>query len=319
LKRYRQSVLKSAFEGKLTEEWRKKNKDKLEPASMLLEKIKEERKKKLGEKYKELPQIDTSDLPKLQEGWVWTRIGEITEKINPGFPSGRHNKDKQGVPHIRPMNINEKGEIDLSVVKYVQVDNYDALLKDDALFNNTNSPELLGKTAYIKRNTNYAYSNHMTRIRIDASLISAAWISNNLHFLFLSGYFKMKCIHHVNQASINSTFLSEKVLIPLPSFVEQLKIVEEIERRFSVADAIEKTVEQSLKQADRLRQSILKRAFEGKLVPQDPTDESAEKLLEQIRAEKEKQTSERNNIKVRLPRLQRRLAMTKRVRRKNAK
>ena len=76
--------------------------------------------------------------------------------------------------------------------------------------------------------------------------------------------------------------------IPLSPLPEQHKIVEEIERCFSVADEVDKVVEQSLKQAERLRQSILKRAFEGKLVPQDPSDEPAEKLLEYIRAERVK-------------------------------
>ena len=67
---------------------------------------------------------------------------------------------------------------------------------------------------------------------------------------------------------------------------EQNQIVQEIESRLSVADKIEETIAQSLKQAEALRQSILKKAFEGKLVPQDPKDEPAEKLLARIRAEK---------------------------------
>jgi type I restriction enzyme S subunit len=62
----------------------------------------------------------------------------------------------------------------------------------------------------------------------------------------------------------------------------------EIKRYFSIADEVEQTVEKCLKEADRLRQSILKRAFEGKLVPQDPEDKPAEKLLERIKAEKAK-------------------------------
>lgn len=80
---------------------------------------------------------------------------------------------------------------------------------------------------------------------------------------------------------------------PLPPLSEQEEIVKEVERRFSVAEEVEKIVEQSLKQAERLRQSILKRAFEGKLVPQNPNDEPAEKLLERIKAEKEKADSQK--------------------------
>ena len=75
--------------------------------------------------------------------------------------------------------------------------------------------------------------------------------------------------------------------IPFAILPEQDQIVSEIERRFSVADEVEKVVDQSLKQAERLRQSILKRAFEGKLLPQDPTDLPAIQLLEEIRKQKE--------------------------------
>lgn len=63
-----------------------------------------------------------------------------------------------------------------------------------------------------------------------------------------------------------------------------------------MVEQIERIIDQSLKQAERLRQSILKRAFEGKLVPQDPNDEPAEKLLERIKIDKAKQTN-KNKIK----------------------
>lgn len=81
-----------------------------------------------------------------------------------------------------------------------------------------------------------------------------------------------------------------EIEIPLPSIDQQTKIVQEIETRLSVADKLEETISQSLQQAEALRQSILKKAFEGKLVPQDPDDEPASKLLERIRTEKAAQT-----------------------------
>ncbi len=85
--------------------------------------------------------------------------------------------------------------------------------------------------------------------------------------------------------------------VPFPPLPEQHKIVEEIERHFSVAEKVEATVDESLKQAERLRQSILKRAFEGKLVAQDSTDEPAEKLLERIKGEKAKQEINKKTLK----------------------
>ena len=74
---------------------------------------------------------------------------------------------------------------------------------------------------------------------------------------------------------------------PLPPLAEQRRIVAEVERRLSVAQQAEAAVEDSLARAERLRQSILKQAFSGRLVPQDPDDEPASALLERIRAERE--------------------------------
>ena len=89
----------------------------------------------------------------------------------------------------------------------------------------------------------------------------------------------------VNQSNING----EKLInypFPYCSLPEQQQIVAEIESRLSVCDKLEETITQSLLQAEALRQSILKQAFAGKLVPQDPSDEPADKLLARIRAER---------------------------------
>jgi type I restriction enzyme S subunit len=109
LKRYRQSVLKSAFDGNLTEEWRRTHREKLEPASKLLEHIKEERASTTG-KQKENQPLDTSSLPELPEGWVWTRIGDIAESMKNGIYKPRQFYGENGTACLRMYNI-EDGSI----------------------------------------------------------------------------------------------------------------------------------------------------------------------------------------------------------------
>ena len=125
------------------------------------------------------------------------------------------------------------------------------------------------------------------------------WVNNHAHIVqsygdIPLGYLKAYA-NHVNlegyvtgttrpkltQAALNS------IPIPLPPLAEQRRIVAEVERRLSVAQQAEATVEASLARGERLRQSILKQAFSGKLVSQDPDDEPASALLERIRAERE--------------------------------
>lgn len=208
---------------------------------------------------------EEQDLHPLPNGWIWAYLGEISEKISPGFPSGKHNKEHRGVLHIRPMNISASGNIDLSVAKYVEETGYDPILKGDIIFNNTNSPELVGKTTYVNQDTNWAYSNHMTKIRINTALLDPAWIGTYLHTLYLQGYFKIRCTHHVNQASINSTYLGQKVPIPLPPLSEQYRIVTKIEQLFTQLDAGVASLKKVRAQIKRYRQAVLKAAFEGRL------------------------------------------------------
>ena len=110
-----------------------------------------------------------------------------------------------------------------------------------------------------------------------------------LNYLFMfyrySGVFISVAQHAVNQSSINQTKL-KNLAIPLPPLEEQNIIVERIEQLFCLADYIEETVDSKLEQSKTLRQSILKKAFEGKLAPQNPNDEPAELLLEKIKKQK---------------------------------
>jgi type I restriction enzyme S subunit len=94
----------------------------------------------------------------------------------------------------------------------------------------------------------------------------------------------------------------EEMLIPVPPLTEQEQIVSELKRHLSVADEIEATIGAELTRAERLRQSILKDAFSGKFVPQDPKDEPASVLLEKIREEKEDRQPQRKKTKTKVKR-----------------
>jgi type I restriction enzyme S subunit len=89
------------------------------------------------------------------------------------------------------------------------------------------------------------------------------------------------------QPNLNLSII-KAIKLPFPPLPDQGRIVAEAERRLSVIEALESAVDHGMKRAERLRQSVLKRAFEGRLVPQDPNDEPASVLLERIRAERTK-------------------------------
>jgi type I restriction enzyme S subunit len=292
IKRYRQAVLKYAFEGKLTEEWRKTNMDKLESASVLLERIKEERKKKLGKKYKELPPIDTSELPELPEGWMWVRLGEIVNDIEITNPQKEPEKE------FMYLDINS---IDNTRQKIVSPKKYLGKAAPSRARQIIKAGDILFSTV-----RTYLKNIAMVDKQYDGQIASTGFcvirpnnmISNKIVFFFVQSDFFLNPLTQIQRGTSYPAVRVSDVLsnyCPLPPLPEQHRIVEEIERRFSVADEVEKVIDNSLKQAERLRQSILKKAFEGKLVPQDPSDEPAEKLLERIKAEKE--NNEKRNRK----------------------
>jgi len=201
----------------------------------------------------------------LPKGWSYATLEDISLEIDPGFSSGEHNKLQNGVPHLRPMNITEDGKIDLTDLKYVKVKEFDPLKKDDVLFNNTNSAKLVGKTAYIKKDTNWAYSNHMTRIRIDNSFFESKWVAICLQFLFIKGFYKMNRTQYVNQASIGKTFLKTKIKIPIPPLNEQHRMVSKIGNQFSKIESIYEYLKKTKLQLIQYQMSLLRDAFEGKL------------------------------------------------------
>ena len=308
LKRYRQSVLKAAFEGKLTEAWRAEHQEELEPASVLLERILKARREKWETeqleqmrakekmpkddkwkaKYKEPVAPDMIELPKLPKGWTWATVEQLSTKIQYGS-SKKTDADSNGVPVLRMGNIVD-GKIVLNNLKYLPKEHNEfpelLLNKGDLLFNRTNSRELVGKTAVYTGIPNpCSFASYLIRVRFHPSIDSmiAAYYINSVYG---KDWILSVVSQQAGQANVNGTKL-KLLAVPMPPEKEQQVLVEEVERHLFAADEVEKTITAELKRAEQLRQSILKKAFSGKLVSQDPNDEPASVLLERIKIQKE--------------------------------
>jgi len=241
--------------------------DKLEPAPVLLERIKEERKKKLGKKYKEIPPIDTSELPELPKGWMWVRLGEIIYFIKGKKPKNLGDKNEfLKFPYI---NI-EAFELK-RFYQYTDGENCPTCEPDDILIVWDGA-----RCGLVGRGVKGVIGSTLAKLECSGINKSLLYYFLQTQYEYINKHPRGVGIPHVEPN------LFWNISFPFPPLPEQQKIVEEIEQRFSVADEVEKAIDNSLKQAERLRQSILKKAFEGKLVPQDPNDEPAEKLLKRI-------------------------------------
>ena len=309
LKRYRQSVLKAAFEGKLTEAWRAMHQEEIEPASILLERILKERREKWEAeqleqmkakgkmpkddkwkmKYKEPVAPDTSNLPELPDGWGWVKLGQVTDLITKGSSprwQGFNYVDK-GLLFLRSQNVGWGG-LNLSNIAYLpeafnKKERKSVLETGDVLLNLVGAS--IGRAAIA--------SDELEGANMNQAVALIRLVKDGLDNKFLMNYLispdAQSTIHgkkvDVARANLSLTDVSE-FAVPLPPLPEQQAIVSEVESRLSVTDEVEKTVTAELKRAEQLRQSILKQAFSGKLVPQDPNDEPASILLEQIKAKK---------------------------------
>ena len=300
LKRYRASVLKAACEGELVpteaELARAESRD-YEPADILLDRILAERRtsweaqEKPRGKYKEPVAPDTSDLPELPEGWVWATVVQLLTRSEYGT-SVKCNYQSDGVPVLRIPNI-VAGEIDLIDIKYatrpVPIDSETALAKGDVLMCRTNgSISLVGKTAVVNTELqpHHSFASYLLRFRLLEAEVMPKWFHIYVTSQWGRAFIEQNAASSAGQNNV-SLSLVHTMPIPLPPIAEQHRIVAEVERRLSVIQQTEASVEVNLTRAERLRQSILKQAFSGGLVPQDPSDEPASKLLERIRAERE--------------------------------
>lgn len=195
-------------------------------------------------------------MTELPRGWTSATLGDVVDDARPGFPSGRHNTSGVGVPHLRPMNVSRDGRIDLETVKYVEDKAGARIQSGDVLFNNTNSPDLVGKTAFFDRAGDWAYSNHMTRLR-SSGVTDGRFLAVQLHWLWMTGFYKTILNNHVNQASVATKNLLANVRVLVPPLAEQLRIVAAIEEHISRLEAAERSLRDAASKVAALRAAIL--------------------------------------------------------------
>ena len=267
LKRYKASVLKDAVEGRLvpTEaELARREGRSFETGEQLLESIIEERRGQWQGKgkYKEPITQDTGEMFGLPDGWAAASVEQLTSLVEYGS-SAKTDEDSTGIPVLRMGNI-VNGEFLFDVLKYLPQDHneFPKLFVEpgDVLFNRTNSPELVGKTAVFKGAVQtYSYASYLIRMRVVQGYVPvflAAFI-NSTHG---REWVKKVVTQQVGQANVNGTKL-QALVVPLPPYDEQIRIVAELERRVSLLRSVESEVDANLKRAQALRQATLAKAF----------------------------------------------------------
>lgn len=301
LKLYRASVLKAAVEGALTADWRKQHSN-TEPASELLKHVLAERRRRWGEnqlhkfeekgkappknwkaKYKEPVAPDTSSLPSLPEGWCWATFAEIANQR-----LGKMLDKAKNVGRLRSYlrNVNTRWfSFDLDDLAEMRIGDEEfpnvSVQFGDLVVCEGGEP---GRCAvWDRKNESIAIQKALHRIRPSRGVSS-----HYLSFVLAAGTYNGRLkkaftgtgINHLTGESLAS------YPVPLPPSSEQEAIVATVNNQLSVIEQLETDIDAKLQNAQILRQSILKHAFAGKLVPQDPNDEPAAELLKRITAER---------------------------------
>ncbi|HWL45928.1 MAG TPA: hypothetical protein VNQ73_23510 [Ilumatobacter sp.] len=232
-------------------------------------------------------------VPELPPSWAWTELGVIAEVVGGVTKDSKRQSDASfvEVPYLRVANV-QRGFLDLETITTIRVAPEKAaqleLQRGDVLFNEGGDRDKLGRGwVWESQIASCIHQNHVFRARLSGGVepkLVSIWGNT-----FGRGWFEDRGKQTTNLASLNLKTL-KAFPVPIAPVEEQSRILAEVERQMSFLDACERAVEIGLARSAGLRRSVLKAAFEGRLVPQDPSDEPATVLLERIRAERSVQS-----------------------------
>lgn len=309
LQQYRQSLLKAAVEGALTQAWREANPTSDETGADLLARILCERRarweaqqlakfeaqgkaptKGWQGKYPEPIQPELAGLPVLPTTWRWASLdmlGDIASGVAKGTKRDEATPVRE-VPYLRVANV-QRGFLDLSEVKTILATERDIaalMLRDgDVLFNEGGDRDKLGRGwVWREEVPECIHQNHVFRMRPFIADINSEFVSHHGN-TFGKQWFQTAGKQTTNLASINMGML-RAFPVPVPPVDEQQVIVAQLVSQLERLTQQEAAVEKAMQQSAAQRQNLLRAAFAGELVPQDPADEPATLLLERIRAER---------------------------------
>jgi len=267
LKRYRQSVLKSAFEGELTREWRIKHKINFEWTNK-----------------------EVRDIIQLVDGDRGKNYPKKSDYLDAGYCLYLSTKN------VRPFGFLFDDEVYISKEKHEQLRS-GTLSKGDIVLTTRGT---IGNVAFYDETIPYKV------VRINSGMLILRIKEDvKLNPTYLMKYIQSPDFEKQRKEKVTGTAQPQlpggtlkDFIVSVPNTLEeQNEIVNEIDKHFSIIDKLESVVQKSIQESKRLRQSILKQAFEGKLVEQDPNDESAEMLLEKIAKAKEEYKKEMSKRK----------------------
>lgn len=284
VERLRSAVLAAACSGRLTADWRESHPDAPSVEGALAQAVGAKRRKQA-----------TADkdlvITALPGSYLVSTIGAASHRIEYG--TSRRTGPSGDVPVLRMSNI-KTGRLDLRELKYLDEDAQTATLRledGDLLFNRTNSPELVGKSAVFHESQSMTFASYLIRVRLVPDVADADFVNYWLNSSWGRHWARHVKTDGVSQSNINGTKLAAMPL-PLPPLDEQREIVRRTYAMLATADHLAAQIEHSEAALARVRSVALAKAFRGELVPNEAVlageegraYESAEQLLWRVSA-----------------------------------